>query len=527
MTNEQKYIKNLYKGYMIPPDKIPLIVSNTALAGYFFGEEGLAVVSFLMPVFFLFETIGFWINYGAFAKSIEAVSNNETELARSFSSIALIWSVISGVIISIAVISSFDSLIEFLEIPIALRQMANDYGIMMAICGMILVIASYCWQFVKMIGLQAMIRKIYIFIMIVDALIAIACIKIFNLGIVSLAFGMIGALLFVILMSGLWFSKTFKKNLFGEIKNPVKSIIEIIIAGSSASLGKFYSLFIVFFFNILILKTIGVSGVAAFATIQIAVRICRLHSQVTWQPILPILTMEFADRNAPSISLLFKHSLKQAIIMAALPAIVIYFGVSLGYFVDPSDQFAVESFKAYSLSVIFAAINSTFIIWYSVINHKILSNVFEVLRSLVLILVFIALAEPSAMFYSFLFAESIVLILILISWLMIKKPVEESIFFVVDRQAGLTEDDRNKINDQKLIDFISEWIKIVRQFSDTGKNDFMSIHLSNNALTIRSTGKLFDYSENDQAKALIKHFGFTNCKCTYTLGLNNLYLKLS
>jgi len=527
MTNEQKYIKNLYKGYMIPPDKIPLIVSNTALAGYFFGEEGLAVVSFLMPVFFLFETIGFWINYGAFTKSIEAVGHDETDIARSYSSIALILSIIFGVILSFAVILSFQNLINFLEIPEELHQMANDYGIMMAICGMILVIASYCWQFVKMIGLQAMIRKIYIFIMIVDALVAIACIKIFNLGIVSLAIGMIGALLFVILMSGLWFSKTFKKNLFGEIKNPVKSIVEIISAGSSASLGKFYSLFIVFLFNILILKTIGVSGVAAFATIQIAIRICRLHSQVTWQPIAPILTMEYADRNSLSILLLFKHSLKQAIIMAALPAIVIYFGVSLGYFVDPSDQFAVESFKAYSLSVIFAAINSTFIIWYSVINRKMLSNVFEILRSLILILLFIKFNDPSNMFYSFLFAESIVLVLILLSWFMIKKPVEESIFFVVDRQAGLTEDDRNKINDQKLVDFISEWLKLVKQFSDTGKNDFTSIHITNDKITLRSTGKLFNYSENDQAKAIIKHFGFTNCKFTYTLGLNNLYLKLS
>lgn len=69
MTTELKYVNNLYKNYMLPPDKIPLIVSNTILAGYFFGEEGLAVVSFLMPLFFLFETFGFWINYGAFTNN--------------------------------------------------------------------------------------------------------------------------------------------------------------------------------------------------------------------------------------------------------------------------------------------------------------------------------------------------------------------------------------------------------------------------------------------------------------------------
>ena len=63
---ERKYIQNLYKNYMMPPDKIPLVVSNTILAGYFFGKSGLAVVSLFMPIYFLFETLGYWINYGGF-----------------------------------------------------------------------------------------------------------------------------------------------------------------------------------------------------------------------------------------------------------------------------------------------------------------------------------------------------------------------------------------------------------------------------------------------------------------------------
>ncbi len=134
--------------------------------------------------------------------------------------------------------------------------------------------------------------------MVVDVLVTVICVKIFNFGIIALTIGMIGALLFVIAMSELWFFKSFNQNLFAKIKNPVKSILEIFSTGSAASLGKFYSLFIVFFFN-------------------------------------PEVVLSLYD-------------------------------------------FAVESFKTYSLSVIFAAINSIFIITYMVENHKFFANVMEI-----------------------------------------------------------------------------------------------------------------------------------------------------
>ena len=541
MTTEQKYMKVLFKNYMLPPDKIPLIVSNTVLAGYFFGDGGLAVVSFLMPVFFLFETFGFWINYGAFAKSIKAVGNNESQLARSYSSLALTLSVIVGVILSIAVISVFPNLINLLEIPSGLHQMAEEYGKSMAISGIFLVIASYCWQFVKMVGLQAKIRKIYVLIMLIDALVAIICIKIFNLGIVSLPIGMIGALLFVILMSASWLWKSFKKNLFAKVENPVKSIFEVLSAGSAASLGKFYSLFIVFGFNIVLMKTYGVDGVAIFAVLQTAIRICRLHSQVTWQPLLPILTMEYGDKNLASMLLLLKHSLIQAVIMAVLPAIVIFFGAD--YFTSelPLHTFAVEVFQVYSLSVVFAAINSIFIIVYSITNRNVFANVLEAFRSLILIVLFINFTDVSLIFWSFLFAETVTLILIAIGGFIIcklnnlKSPLllkteffRPSLFLIVDRQQGLTDENKNQIMSiasEKILQFINDWLQIVKEFSDTGKNDFTSIHITNDKITLRSMGKLFNYESNSQAEGIVQNLEeFKNHKYTYTLGMNNLYL---
>lgn len=550
MTTELKYVNNLYKNYMLPPDKIPLIVSNTILAGYFFGEEGLAVVSFLMPLFFLFETFGFWINYGAFTKSIGLVSINESQLARSYSALALTLSAVVGIILFVAVTLNFESMLNLLDIPEELRELAHDYGIPMTVSGIFLVIASYFWQFVKLVGLQARIKKIYVIIMLVDAVITVICVKILGLGINSLAIGMTGALLFVILMAGSWLRKSFRQNLFAKIQNPLKSITEIFLEGSAPAVGKFYSLFIVFLFNLILLKYYGVGGVAIFGAMQTAIRICRLHAQVTWQPIAPIFTMEYADRNLSSMLLFLKVTLQRAFIMAALPTVVIFFGAN--YFASKIDvdssllEFATCAFQAYSLSVIFAAINSVFIIAYSTLNHRIFSNLLEFLRSIALILLFLKFSEPSLMFWSFLFAEVITSIILVAGGLAIcksnnlKSPLllepnffQKSMFAVVDRQQGITDETNKKLGslaNEQIVQFINDWLALVKNFSDTGKNDFSAIHVRNDSdglkVTLRSMGKLFDYGANAQALKLIQGLrGAVNHKCTFTLGMNNLYLR--
>lgn len=548
MTTEFKYMGSLFKNYMLPPDKIPLIVSNTVLAGFFFGAEGLAVVSFLMPLFFLFETVGFWINYGALTKSFKSLSVNESNLARSYSKLALTLSIVAAIAIFGAVMINFEGVLNLLGVPDNLRGLARQYGMPMSVTGIFLVIASYFWQFVKLVGLQARVKKVYVLIMLVNVIIVVVCVKIFGMGINALASGMTGTLLFVIFMTGTWLRKSFKQNLFAEIQNPLKSLAGIFFEGFAPAAGKFYSLFIVFLFNALLFALYGVGGVAIFGSLLTAIRICRLHSQVTWQPISPVLTMESADKNLQSMLLFLKVTLQRAFIMAILPTIVIFFGAD--YFAaqidaDPSLlEVGIGAFKAYSLSVVFAAITSVFVTAYSVLNRKIFANVLEILRSLVLILLFFKIFEPTMVFWSFLFAESITLIILATGGLILSKSnglktplllepsfFQESMFKVVNRQQGLSNELDNKLLDAETVKFIEDWLALVKKFSDTGKNDFTAIHARKDAdkfkITLRSTGKLFNYGADAQALELIQNLrGLETYKCTFTLGMNNLYLTL-
>lgn len=536
---------------MFPPDKIPLIVSNTILAGYFFGESGLAVVSLFMPVYFLFETLGYWINYGGLIKTLEEISENQTLRARSYSKLALTLSIIIGIISAALVLIFFDNLLGILEVPQSLNLLAQDYGKPLIVAGFLLILCSYNWHFVKIIGLQQKIRRIYVLIMIADVFGCVISQKIFELGIISLVIGMIFAEIFILIFSGVLLYKNFKENLFSDIKEPLNSTLNLIYAGSSPSAGKFYSLFLVYLFNVFFLHFYGEIGVAVFAVLQVAIRICRLHSQVTWQPLLPLFAMEFGDKNISSMSLIFKTALIRAVIFTGLPAVVIFFGadfLAAQSSLEPSNYvFASDALSIYSLSVILAGINSIFITIYLSTDHKILSNVAEFMRSIVAVVIFLTVAAPEYVFWTFLFAEVVAAAILLAGNVLIKKighfktPLllgqkffKPSAFIVADRKIGFTSEQIERLKtflSPDTLTFLDEWINLLKKFSDKGKNDFLAVHIFRDddklRLTLRGTGNLFNYPSNPEAMSLIKSCNaIEKFKFNSTLGMNNLYLQI-
>ena len=148
------------------------------------------------------------------------------------------------------------------------------------------------------------------------------------------------------------------------------------------------------------------------------------------------------------------------------------------------------------------------------------------------------------MFWSFLFAEVVTLIILAAYGFALgkskglKTPLllepnffQESLFAVADRKQGLTNELDNKILNAEIVKFIGDWLALVKKFSDTDKNDFTAIHARKDGdgmkVTLRSTGKLFDYGADSQALQLIQSLrGLESFKCTFTLGMNNLYLNL-
>lgn len=534
MSLEKKYMDKLFKEYMLP-DRFPLIAVNTFLAGYFFGEDGLAAFSFMLPIYFLFIVAGFGINFGAFSLAVEAVSKSQQQIAQKYSTAALKLSIAVGLILALAVNVCFWFLVEFEHVPPNLYPLVESYGRTLAVCGFFLVISLYLLQFLKLIGLQNRLRKIYKVMLLLNAAIIFLCVKVFGMGMESIAVGMITATIFCLLSEGRQLHMRLGKNLFAPVKFADIPIGKILRAGSAATLSKIFSLSQIVLYNFYTLHVFGLKSVAVFASLQIAIRICRTASGMTLQGITPILTIEFGDKNLPAMKLLLKTALRRGLIFAILPMIILLVGSP--YFTESVET--VEALRIYSLSLIPAAINAIMLTALLTVGHVKFSNLLAFLRSFALLIIFLAGAytwQADLLWWSFPFAELVTLAVLIVGVKILQRKetllpkMPPSNFFVIDRQLNLDEQLPKGLQ-SNVAKILSEWVALNKKFNDRKKDNFTAVQIRTDDekifLTLRSNGKLFDYrkhfSENPREDFLRLVDAW---KFKFVLGLNNFYAQV-
>ncbi|MBR2773559.1 MAG: hypothetical protein IKD73_01050 [Selenomonadaceae bacterium] len=534
MSPEKKYMDKLFKEYMLP-DRFPLIAVSTFLSGYFFGEDGLAAFSFMLPIYFLFIVAGFGINFGAFSLAVEAVSKSQSEVAQKYSTAALKLSIAVGLILAVVVNVFFWLLVEFEHVPPNLYPLVESYGRTLAICGFFLVISVYLLQFLKLIGLQSRLRKIYKVMLILNAAIIFLCVKVLDMGMEAIAVGMITAAIFCLLSEGRQLHMRLGKNLFAPVKFSEIPIGRILRAGSAVTLSKIFSLSQIVLYNFYTLHAFGLKGVAVFASLQIAIRICRTASGMTLQGITPILTIELGDKNLPAMKLLLKTALRRGLIFAILPMIILLVGAS--YFTESLET--VEALRIYSLSLIPAAINAIMLTALLAVGHVMFSNLLAFLRSFALLIIFLAGAytwQADLVWWSFLFAELVTLAVLIIGVKILQRKgtllpkMPPSNFFVINRQLNL-EEQLPKGLQENVAKILSEWVALNQKFNDRKKDNFTAVQIRTDdekiLLTLRSNGKLFDYrkyfSENPREDLLRLVDAW---KFKFVLGLNNFYAQV-
>ncbi len=529
MADSKKYMDKLFKGFMLP-DRFPLIAVNTFFAGYFFSENGLAAFSFILPIYFLFIVAGFAINFGAFSLTVKSVSQSEAEAARKFSSSALILSCATGIILAAAVNIFFEPLLKLFGVPQELYPLVEIYGRLMGAAGFFLVISLYILQFLKLFGMQQQLKKVYKIMLVLNAAVGYSLIKFFNFGLEALAISMIIALIFCIIFEGLQLHKRVGKNLFAPLKFSEIQIAEILTAGSSITLSKIFSLSQILMYNYFLFQIFGVTGVAAFASLQIAIRICRTASGMTLQGITPILTVEYGDKNLAAMLLLFKTAIRRGLIMSILPmAVLLIFTEKFAH-----TPLAVDAFRMYALSLIPAAINAIMITIFLTLGHVKFSNFLAFMRSFALLILVLKFA-PEYVWWSFLFAEIVTLIILICGGVILSKKenlktpllidakkFQPTTYFVVNREKGLTADQRQKISafQSNCVEVVEKILSLSNAHSNEKKNNFTAVQITRAGETLelvaRSNGKLFDYKNLIPADWNFK----------FVLGLNNFYVKL-
>ena len=539
MKAEQSFTKKVFEKYMLP-DKFPLVAINTFIAGYFFGEEGLGIFAFLLPIYYLFVVIGTWVNFGAFTLTMRSIGQDEGEVARGYSKLALTFSIAVGAILFLTLQIFFPQMLELLGMPAELFDKAEKCGRILLTVGLIIVPTCYAVQFLKIVGMQLRLKPVFQTMMILDAAVSCCCVKFLGFGLEGIAIGIGSSILFCLAFSFRLLHKNFGKNLFAPIREPIERLKKLLYAGSPMALSKFLSLSQIFLFNTICFKLYGTPGVAIFSAVLMAIRICRTPLSMSIQAITPMFLIELGDHNIKAIMLTLKETIRRGLTFAGLlPTLPLFFGAS--WFASKSDLDPIwhgimaDAFQAYALSIIFAVINSIFLTALLTLEHEIFANVLAVLRSFLLLAIFLAW-QPEYLWWSFLFAEAVTFLILIAGIFFLQKfkgyrtPVllEEKVFrpscyevfdykeknWATDKLEAFLE--QRKISARAALEELQNWRRRFEENTPNGKKHYLAVHLHTDEkflyMTLRDNGNRIERTQ-------------PNIK--YALGLNNIYLRKS
>lgn len=536
MTTAKSFIKKIFGEYMLP-DRFPLIFVNTFLAGYFFGEEGLCVFALLLPIYYLFIVVGTWLNFGAFSMTMRSVAQDVGEIARSYSKLALVSSLTVGVILFAALQIFFEPLLDILSVPAEMRAIATAYGRMLIAVGVLLMLSTYILQFLKVASMQRQLKLIYKVMLLLSAAVSYVCVEWLNFGLEGLAVGMSAALIFCMMFEGRRLKRHFGENLFAPIREPIQSLRRLLYASSAMALSKLLSLSQIFLFNTACLKIYGAEGVAVFASLLMAIRICRTASAMTLQAVTPMLSIELGDHNVKAMMLTLKEALRRGLTFAGLlPIVILWFGATwLASKTSLSPQWQevlAYGFQVYGLSLIFAGTNAIFLTALLALRHEIFANVLAVLRSFALLVLFI-IWQPHHIWWSFLFAEAVTFAILVAGIFMLQRlkgyrtPLlleagvfRPSCYEVFDfAEATWSTDalekflERQKISSRRVLAELEGWRRRFEENTPQGKKHYLAVHVytdeKNLHMTLRDNGKRLPRSSSFALK--------------YALGLNSIF----
>lgn len=538
MKSAKSFMKKLYKEYMVP-DRFPLIFVNTFFAGYFWGEDGLAVFGFLLPIYYLYVVVGYAVNFGAFSMTMDSLGRHEGEIAKSYSKLAVLSSLVAGGGLAIILEIFFPQILEILKIPENLYYLAENYGRGLILVGFFLVCSCYVMQFLKVAGMMRWLKLTYKIMLVLNIFVSFLCVKVVGLGMESLAVGMGASALFCMVFEGLRLYRHFGNNLFSPVKEPILSFTRLLYAGSAMTLSKILSLLQIILFNGICFKLYGAPGVAVFASLLMAIRICRTASAMTMQAVTPILLIEKGDYNVKGMMLGLMEGLRRGVLLAGfLPMLILLFGAS--WFAAHTElapkwrEVLANAFALYSLSLVFAAVNAIFITAFTALRRMFFANLIALLRSYVLLAVFVAYNSDN-LWLSFLFAEVVAFIIILggiffhqkfkgykTPLLLASSDFRPSCYEVFDykEENWNTENfkafiEKRKGNYEKFLAELSKWRGFFEENDFKSNRHFLAVHLYDNngkiGMTLRDNGK--------------RAVGDNTGQVRYVLGLNSVFYE--
>lgn len=255
------------------PSIIAMVLTSliTIVDGFFIGnyvgKDGIAAVNLGLPILYVYLAIGIMLAVGGIAIAGMALGAGEIKKSNDVFNQTVICTIVVSVIISILVFIFFQPIMAVINMDEQVASYFKQYYTIMIMAYPIMIINSTFGMFIRGEGKPQFFMMINVLTVICNIILDYVFIRWFHFETSGVAFASLISLMIGMFCMIMFFLKKSSVYKFRRFEFSKKVLRDTILNGSAEFIGQMSMSISMFAYNWMIMKTVGVAGVAAFTIV--------------------------------------------------------------------------------------------------------------------------------------------------------------------------------------------------------------------------------------------------------------------
>lgn len=244
-----------------------ITIADGFFVGNYVGEDGIAAINLGLPILYLYLAVGIMISVGGMAISGMLLGSGEQKKSNNVfnQTMAMVVTVTVGLSILFAIF--FEPTMKLLHIEEQLCGYFKEYYRIMLVGLPIMVMNSSFGMFIRGEGNPQYFMKVSVISVVCNIFLDYLFVRWFGWGVKGIAAASLVSVTFELLLIIFYFIKRSKVYKFAKFTFMVDDMKNMFLNGSSEFIGEMSMCISMFAYNMVIMKYVGVDGVAAFTIV--------------------------------------------------------------------------------------------------------------------------------------------------------------------------------------------------------------------------------------------------------------------
>lgn len=485
LTDDGKLLRSVYGKYFISSmiailfNSLGQIVNNIVV-GNTLGPDKLAVMSLILPIFYVFATIGNMAGIGGSTVCASLIGERKTEECKKAFTVTYILTILMSVILTIIFIIFLPSIARLLGARGNILDDVMDYGIVM-ICGGVFTAGIYLsFNFLRLDGRSVSTIVIFIIMAVVNIafdVILTVPIKLGMTGVsIATSLGAAAASIFgVVILSIKSDLLKFTKISISDFRDYSAKIFKV---GSPGATENVSILLRSYLLNNLIVSIIAANALSSLSVVNSVNSFALSIIAGGAGALVPLVGVFNSERDTLSIRRIVKSSfIICGIILAVFILVIAIFAPQITNIFGITDvefqKSTTNAIRLFLISLPFSLVGNIMTYLHLADSHTAISNIMTVLRNFVLIIafayLFMTLWGENGLWLSFVASEVCTLIITAILHLIAKKRNPSLSFLLLTDEIVEQEGASISVSVKNTKEDIMQCVGLLEEFCETNE----------------------------------------------------------